>query len=142
MVNLAVGRPAPEIEGIDMDGKPLRLSDYKGKVVVLVFWGTWCGPCMALVPRERDLVARLKDQPFALLGVDCKDDRETARKAMAREGMTWPSWYDGAADRGPIAERYHVRGYPSIFVIDAKGIIRARHALQCRSRLSTSSWKR
>jgi peroxiredoxin len=127
MVNLAVGMPAPEIEGVDMDGKPLRLSDYKGKVVVLVFWGAWCGPCMALVPRERELVARRKDQPFALLGVDCKDDREAARKAMPREGMTWPSWYDGAADRGPIAERYHVRGFPSIFVIDSKGIIRARN---------------
>jgi thiol-disulfide isomerase/thioredoxin len=127
MVNLAVGRPAPEIDGTDMDGKPLRLSDYKGKVVVLVFWGTWCVPCMALVPQERDLVARLKGQPFAFLGVDCNDDRETAREAMAREGMTWPNWYDGAANRGPIAERYHVRTYPSIFVIDAKGIIRARN---------------
>jgi thiol-disulfide isomerase/thioredoxin len=127
MVNLAVGRPAPEIDGTDMNGKPLRLSDFKGKVVMLVFWGTWCGPCMALVPRERELVARLKDQPFAFLGVDCKDDQGTARQAMAREKMTWPSWYDGAADRGPIAERYHVRSWPSIFVIDAKGIIRARH---------------
>jgi thiol-disulfide isomerase/thioredoxin len=127
MLNLAAGRPAPEIEGFDMDGKPLRLSDYRGKVVVLIFWGTWCGPCMALVPHEREIVARLKDQPFALLGVDCKDDRETARKAMAREGMTWPSWYDGGSDRGPIAERYHVRGYPTIFVIDAKGMIRARN---------------
>jgi thiol-disulfide isomerase/thioredoxin len=126
MLNLAVGRTAPEIDGTDMDGKPLRLSDYRGKVVVVVFWGTWCGPCMALVPRERELVARLKGQPFALLGVDCQDDRETARKAMAREGMTWPSWYDGADDPGPIAKRYHVRGYPSMFVIDAKGIIRAR----------------
>jgi thiol-disulfide isomerase/thioredoxin len=127
MVNLAVGRPAPDIDGTDMDGKPLRLSDFKGKVVVLNFWGTWCGPCMALVPRERELVARLKDQPFALLGVDCKDNREAARQAMAQEGMTWPSWHDGAADRGPIAERYHVRGYPAIFVIDSKGIIRGRN---------------
>jgi thiol-disulfide isomerase/thioredoxin len=127
MVNFAVGKPAPEIEGVDMDGKPLRLSDYKGKVVVLAFWGTRCGPCMALVPQERELVTRLKDQPFAFLGVDCKDDRETARKAMAREGMTWPSWYDGAADRGPIAERYHVRSFPWMFVIDAKGIIRGRN---------------
>ena len=134
MVNLAVGRPAPEIEGTDMDGKPLRLSDYKGKVVVLVFWGTWCGPCMALVPQERELVARLKDQPFALLGVDCKDDRETARKAMAREGMTWPSWYDGAADRGPIAERYHVRGYPIDFRDRCQRDDSAAEPLQCRSR--------
>ena len=105
MLNLAVGRPAPEIEGVDMDGKPLRLSDYKGKVVVLVFWGTWCGPCMALVPQERELVERLKDQPFALLGVDCEENKDTAREAMARERMTWPSWYDGAAGvgRSPIA---------------------------------------
>ena len=79
MVNLAVGRPAPEIEGTDMHGKPLRLSDFKGKVVVLNFWGTWCGPCMALVPQERNLVARLKYQPFAFLGVNCKDNRETAQ---------------------------------------------------------------
>ena len=48
------------------------------------------------------------------------------RKVMAREGMTWPSCYDGAGDRGPIAKRYHVWGYPSIFLIDAKGVIRAR----------------
>jgi peroxiredoxin len=126
MLNLAVGRPAPEIEGTDMDGKPLRLSDYKGKVVVVVFWGTWCAPCMALVPQERDLVARLKGQPFALLGVDCKDDKESARKVMAREGMTWPSWYDGGADSGRIAKSYQVRGFPSMLVIDAKGVIRAR----------------
>ena len=54
MLNLAVGKPAPEIEGVDVDGKPLKLSDYKGKVVVLVFWGSWCGPCMAQVPHERE----------------------------------------------------------------------------------------
>ena len=126
MLNLAVGKPAPEIEGTDMDGKPLKLSDYKGKVVVLVFWGTWCGPCMAQVPNERELVERLKGKPFALLGVDCEPNKETARSVMARERMTWPNWYDGAPGEGPIARRYHIRGYPSIFVLDAKGVIRSR----------------
>jgi thiol-disulfide isomerase/thioredoxin len=126
MFNLAVGKPAPEIEGVDFDGKPLKLSDYKGKVVVLVFWGTWCGPCMAQVPHERELVERLKGQPFALLGVDCEPDKDKARKVMARERMTWPNWYDGPQGEGPIARRYHIRGYPSVFFIDAKGIIRSR----------------
>jgi thiol-disulfide isomerase/thioredoxin len=126
MLNLAVGKLAPEIEGVDIHGKPLKLSDYKGKVVVLVFWGTWCGPCMAQVPHERELVERLKDQPFALLGVDCEPDKDTARGVMARERMTWPNWFDGAAGTGPIANRYHVRGYPSVYVIDAIGIIRGR----------------
>jgi thiol-disulfide isomerase/thioredoxin len=106
MFNLAVGKPAPAIEGVDFDGKPLKSSDYKGKVVILVFWGTWCGPCMAQVPHERELVERLKGQPFALLGVDCEQDKATARAVMARERMTWPNWFDGAQGEGPIARRY------------------------------------
>jgi thiol-disulfide isomerase/thioredoxin len=126
MFNLAVGKPAPEIEGVDFDSKPLKLSDFRGKVVVLVFWGTWCGPCMAQVPHERELVERLKGQPFALLGVECEPDKDTARAVMARERMTWPNWFDGAPGEGPIARRYHIRGYPSVFFIDAKGVIRAR----------------
>jgi thiol-disulfide isomerase/thioredoxin len=126
MFNLVVGKPAPEIEGVDVAGKPLKLSDYRGKVVVLVFWGSWCGPCMAQVPRERELVERLKGQPFALLGVDCEPDKDAARRAMARERMTWPNWYDGAPGMGPIANRYHIRGYPSVFLLDARGVIRSR----------------
>ena len=82
---------------------------------------------MAQVPHERDLVERLKGQPFALLGVDCEPDKRHRPQVMARERMTWPNWFDGPG-MGPIAGRYHVRGYPSVFVIDAKGIIRRRGA--------------
>jgi thiol-disulfide isomerase/thioredoxin len=124
MLNLAVGKPAPEINGVDFDGKPLKLSDYRGKVVVLVFWGSWCSPCMALVPHERDLAARLKGKPFALLGVDCEDSRDTARAVMARERMTWPNWFDGAAHTGTIAKRYRVQSFPRIYVVDHRGVIR------------------
>jgi thiol-disulfide isomerase/thioredoxin len=126
MLNLAVGNPAPEIEGPGLDGKPLKLSGYRGKVVVLVFWGTWCAPCMAEVPHERALAERLKDEPFAMLGVDCNDEKETARKVMERERITWPNWYDGNAPEGRIAKRYHITGFPSTFVLDAQGIIRAK----------------
>jgi thiol-disulfide isomerase/thioredoxin len=129
MHNLVAGKPAPEITGVDVDGKPLKLSDFKGKVVMLVFWGSWCGPCMAQIPHERELVERLKGRPFALLGVNCGDDKETARKVIERERMAWPNWFDGALGEGPIADRYHIRGYPSVFVLDAEGIIRDRTGL-------------
>jgi thiol-disulfide isomerase/thioredoxin len=124
MRNLVVGKPAPEIDGVGFDGKPLKLSDYRGKVVALVFWGTWCGPCMAEVPRERDLVERLKGKPFAMLGINCDGDKQAAIKVMASERITWPNWHDGAPDTGPITRLYHVRGYPTVLVLDAGGVIR------------------
>jgi RNA polymerase sigma factor (sigma-70 family) len=129
MHNLTEGKPAPEIDGKDIDGKPLKLVDYRGKVIVLVFWGSWCGPCMREVPHERELVEKYKGKPFTLLGVNCRETAESARKTMEAEKMTWPQWYDGEDDGGPIVERYHVRAYPTVFVIDAKGIIRAKNAL-------------
>jgi thiol-disulfide isomerase/thioredoxin len=129
MLNLAVGKLAPDIDGLDLEGKPLKLADYRGKVVVLVFWGSWCGPCMVQVPHERELVERLKGKPFALLGVDCNEERSAGLKTAQAQGMTWPSWHDGAEGQGPIATKYHVSGFPTIFVLDAKGIIRAKRVL-------------
>ncbi|MEJ7638977.1 MAG: TlpA disulfide reductase family protein [Singulisphaera sp.] len=129
MNNLVAGKPAPEIEGVGLDGKPLKLSNYRGKVVVLVFWGSWCGPCMREMPHERELVKRLEGRPFALLGINCDRDQDAARKAMAEAKITWPNWYDGAPGEGPIAGRYHIRGYPSVFVLDADGVIRHQTVL-------------
>ena len=124
--NLAVGKPAPEIKGVDVHGKPLTLSDYRGKVVALVFWGTWCGPCMREIPREKALVERMKGRPFAMLGVNTDADAVAARKVMEAQGVTWPNWHDGEPGEGPIAKLYHVRGYPTVYVIDAEGKIRSK----------------
>ncbi len=122
--NLNIGQPAPEIVGKDLNGNPMKLSDYRGKVVVLVFWGSWCSPCMAEVPSERELAEKYRGKPFAILGVNCRETIDVAKKTVEREKMTWPQWYDGEEGDGPIAEKYHVRGFPTLFVIDAKGIIR------------------
>jgi RNA polymerase sigma factor (sigma-70 family) len=129
MQNLIEGKPAPEIDGVDFHGKPLKLSDYRGKVVVLVFWGTWCGPCMREIPHERELAERLKDKPFAVLGVNCDDDKEAAVSAIKSERITWPNWHDGGPGAGPIAKRYHIRSYPTLFVIDGQGIIRHKEII-------------
>jgi RNA polymerase sigma factor (sigma-70 family) len=126
--NLAVGKLAPEINGVDFHRKPLKLSDYRGKVVALVFWGTWCGPCMREIPRETALVERMKGRPFAMLGVNTDDDDGAARKVMEAQGVAWRNWHDGEPGEGPIAKLYHVRGYPTVYVIDAEGKIRAKDA--------------
>jgi peroxiredoxin len=123
--NLKVGKPAPEISGEDLDGKALRLSDHRGKVVVVCFWGTWCAPCMAMVPHERELVERMKGKPFALLGVNSDEagDREKARTATREKQMTWPSWWDGGF-RGAIQTAYDVPHWPMVYVLDPSGVIR------------------
>jgi thiol-disulfide isomerase/thioredoxin len=123
--NLKVGKVAPEITGEDLDGKPLRLSDHRGKVVVVCFWATWCGPCMAMVPHERELVKRMAGKPFALLGVNSDEagDREKARKAVREKQMAWPSWWDGGS-RGAIQTAYDVDHWPTVYVLDPKGVIR------------------
>lgn len=122
--NLKVGGVAPEISGEDLEGRPMKLSDHKGKVVVVVFWGSWCGPCMAMVPHEKELWERHRGGPFALIGVNCGDTREEAKKSVAEKGMAWPHWYDGDETRGPIETDYDVQHWPTVYVIDAKGVIR------------------
>lgn len=123
---LQVGMVAPDTEGIDVDGKPLRLADFRGKVVVLSFWGSWCGPCMALVPHEKALAGRMKGRPFVLVGVNSDPTPEKARAVMAREAMAWPSWFDGGKIGGPIAARWNVGIWPTVYVLDAEGKIRFR----------------
>ena len=123
---LAFGQPAPEIVGIDLDGKPLKLSDHRGKVVLVVFWNSSSVPALAQVPHLKELAERLKDKPFLLLGVNNDADPDAARKAARDAGMTWPSWADGAPHYGPIANRYLIRGLPTFLVVDAKGAIRSK----------------
>jgi RNA polymerase sigma factor (sigma-70 family) len=122
---LIVGAPAPEIDGVDINGKRFKLSDFRGKVVALVFWASWCGPCLQEIPHEQELAKRLEGKPFALLGVNCDSDREKASAVLEKEKITWPNWFDGAQYRkGAIAAGYHVQAIPIFYIIDREGIIR------------------
>jgi RNA polymerase sigma factor (sigma-70 family) len=117
-IDLVAGKPCPEIEGVDLDGKPLKLSDFKGKLVAVVFWhSTWPGE----VAQQKALVERLKGKPFILLGVNTDENPEAARKAAKDYGMTWPSWRDGT--EGPIVERLHVESLSITLLVDAQGKI-------------------
>jgi thiol-disulfide isomerase/thioredoxin len=121
--NLTIGAVAPGIEGQDLNGEPLKLAAFRGRVVLLVFWDTSCVPCMAMVPQEQALVEKYKGRPFAMLSV-CTDEKiEAGRKTAKEKGMTWPCWFDGLY--GPIARDYNVLGLPTIYVLDEQGRIAA-----------------
>lgn len=124
--NLRAGCSAPLIEGKTLDGKSLKLEDHRGKVVVVVFWGSCCGPCMALVPHERDLFKRMKEKPFALLGVNCGDELDVAKKTAKEHRMEWPTFWDGdEAGSGPLQAEYDIQHWPTVIVINAEGLIHA-----------------
>jgi thiol-disulfide isomerase/thioredoxin len=125
---LRVGKTAPEMEGDAVEGAKFKLSDHRGKVVVVNFWASWCGPCMAMVPHEREMVAKFKDKPFVIVGVNGDDERTKAQEVMTKEKMTWPSFWNGdKGPDGPLSRAWNVRGWPTIYVLDAKGVIRAKN---------------
>jgi thiol-disulfide isomerase/thioredoxin len=121
---LAVGRLAPEAESkLLSDGKGVKLSDYRGKVVMLDVWATWCGPCKEMIPHERELVARMKGKPFELISLSVDDKKETLQKFLEKEQMPWTHWWDNGKESS-IVGKYRIRGYPTIYVLDHNGVIR------------------
>jgi hypothetical protein len=79
-----------------------------------------------MYPHERSLVEKMKDEPFAIVGVNSEESAAKLRAAMERERITWPSFFDGGGTDGPIATRWGVTGWPTIYVLDHEGVIRAR----------------
>jgi len=120
------GDRAPELEGVDVSGKPLKLSDFRGKVVMLDFWGTWCPPCMDLVPHERELVANHRNEPFVLLGVSVDHSISDIEKVEGNGKVTWRNWWFEGRDREEVLKAWQVGAFPTIILIDHNGVIRQR----------------
>jgi thiol-disulfide isomerase/thioredoxin len=95
---------------------------------MLDFWGYWWGPCRAMFPHERSLVKRLQNKPFVLLGVNSDSKRNDLKKVLEEEKITWRSFWAGGPS-GPIPTHWQVQSWPSIFLIDHKGVIRQKYDL-------------
>jgi peroxiredoxin len=77
-----------------------------------------------MYPHERSLVKAMENKPFVLLGVNSDPSKDALKQVIAAEKMTWRSWWDGGSTQGPIATKWNVHGWPTLYVIDHKGIIR------------------
>jgi thiol-disulfide isomerase/thioredoxin len=114
---------APDTVGTDSENRPIRLSDYKGKVVLVDFWAGWCGPCRMLVPHEKEIIQQFKDRPFVVFGVSADESREDLRDVEKEERVNWRSLWDNG---GSIAETWNVHSWPTLFLVDHEGMVRYR----------------
>ncbi len=114
-----VGSQAPEFSLTDLSGNAMRLANFKGRVVFLNVWATWCEPCRQEMPAMQSLYTRLHGPDFEMLGVNAdQGDRAVVEQFVREHGLTFPVLPDPELQ---IADRYGVTGYPETFIIDRNG---------------------
>ena len=116
-----VGKPAPNFQVTDLKGEELSLKDFHGKVVLLDFWATWCGPCIAEMPKIKKTYEKYKDQNFQIIGISLDRSKEPLEAYIEEEGLAWLQYWD---ESRKLRTLYGVWGIPSAFLIDGEGIIR------------------
>ncbi|MBU6324854.1 MAG: TlpA family protein disulfide reductase [Bacteroidetes bacterium] len=123
---LAEGNPAPDIVQNDFNGKPIALSSLRGKVVLIDFWASWCGPCRRENPNVVRMYRRLKPKGFEIYGVSLDQDRNAWMNAVARDSLTWIHVSDLRQWQNAAARLYKVSGIPYTVLLDRKGNIVAK----------------
>jgi len=118
------GQPAPDFALKSASGENLRLSEYRGDVVMINFWATWCGPCRQEMPLLDELYVRYQRVGFNLLGINIDDDTGRAMKMIDELGVTFPVLFDS---RKEVSKLYDVAAMPVTLLVDREGRIRYVH---------------
>jgi thiol-disulfide isomerase/thioredoxin len=126
MDHLTAGMAVPDFAAADLRGAPLSMKSLRGRVVVLDFWATWCGPCVGEVPHMIELHGRFKGDDFAIVGVSLDEDGLALADFLDERRMTWPQVCDLRGFDGALPTLFHVRGIPDTVLVDREGRIVAR----------------
>jgi len=122
----AIGTDAIDFTQNDMEGKPVTLSSFKGKYVLVDFWASWCKPCRAENPAVVKVYNKFKEKNFTILGVSLDDKKDAWIKAVQMDKLTWNHVSDLQQWNNAVAQLYHVQSIPGNFLIDPNGKIIAR----------------
>lgn len=124
---LAVGSKFPDFDEKDLAGKPLSIARFKGKVVLVDFWATWCGPCIGELPNVLKTYETYHGKGFEIVGISLDSDRAKLDSFIADRKMTWPQYYDGKGWQNKLAGVYGVNSIPATYLLDGEGKIIAKN---------------
>src|SRR5690606_24996709 len=111
---VAIGKKAPDFTSTDTSGVKVKLSDFKGKYVLLEFWANWCVPCRALNPHLKEVYHKFKDKDFTIVqySIDVKKDEQKWKDAIKQDGLPWTQLCDLSNGQAPVAKLYGVQPIP------------------------------
>ena len=118
---LAVGSTFPDFNETDLDGKPLSVGNYKGKIVLVDFWATWCGPCVGELPNVLKAYENYHRKGFEIVGISLDSDKDKLTSFLKAKNMTWQQFFDGQGWKKKIAQKYQVHSIPATYLIDKEG---------------------
>jgi thiol-disulfide isomerase/thioredoxin len=106
-----------------VDGHPVDLAQLRGKVVLIDFWATWCGPCVAELPNVLKAYEKLHPQGFEIIGISLDSDKGKLEAFTKENGMTWPQFFDGKGWGNEISSSFGIRSIPAMWLLDKKGMV-------------------
>jgi thiol-disulfide isomerase/thioredoxin len=121
--SLVVGAGFPDFNEKDLAGKPLSVAGLKGKVVLIDFWATWCGPCRGEIPNVVAAYQKYHSQGFEVIGISLDDNRQKLLEYTKQMNMTWPQFFDGQGWGNKLAKKYGIDSIPATFLLDGNGKI-------------------
>jgi peroxiredoxin len=116
--------PAPGFTLQSLDGKTVTLGQFKGDVVMINFWASWCGPCRQEMPLLDDIYKQYKDMGFVLIGVNVEPDTHNANAWLAQTPVSYPILSD---PKSAVSQLYQVQAMPTTVIIDRQGVVRFTH---------------
>jgi len=125
-IELARARMAPAFTITTLDGQSISMDSLTGKVVLIDFWATWCGPCRQALPRIRKIAQQFQGQPLVVISISLDKDEAKWRDFVGKNGMTWPQYRDGSFD-GSLSKLFSVNAIPATFTIDTDGVLEDQH---------------